>query len=359
MSSDQHSVRLGIIGAGSIGKIHADHFARIPGVEVAAITDMSRELARKVAAEKGITKVPDTAEALLADPDIDAVIIGVPNKWHAPLAIAAIEAGKHILLEKPMALHAADAKAIVRAQRSHRKVFMVGHQMRFTWWALAARERVARGELGAIHYAKCGWFRRKGIPGWGSWFTQSAISGGGPLIDIGVHLLDLTLWIMGSPKPVSVSGATYAAFGPERRGLGNWGTPDFDAGVFDVEDLATALVKMEDGSTLSLEVSWAVNMDTSSEPFVHLLGHTGGISIDRGRHKFLAEHGNEPVEQELAYPVDPANERDLLSQHFIECIRTGRDPVSPAMSGLVNNMVIEGIFESSRTGREVVLDWSL
>lgn len=359
MNSEQHTIRIGVIGAGAIGKIHADHFARIPGVEIAAITDASRELAQNAAAEKNIATVHDSAEALLGDRDIDAVVIGVPNKWHAPLAIAAIEADKHILLEKPMALHVADAKEIVRAQRDHRKVCMIGHQMRFAWWAQAARERVAAGDLGAIYLAKCGWCRRKGIPGWGSWFTQKAVSGGGPLIDIGVHMLDLTLWLMGSPRPVAVSGATYAAFGPEKRGLGNWGTPNFDTGTFDVEDLATALVRMEDGSALALDVSWAANMDTSGNPFVHLLGHSGGISIDHGRHKFLAEHNGEPTEQDLQPPADAANERDLLSQHFIDCIRQNKEPVSPAMSGLVNNMVIEAIFESSRTGREAVLDWNL
>src|SRR5205823_13415468 len=137
-------------------------------------------------------------------------------------------AGKDVLLEKPMALHAADAVRIAQAQKESGKILMVGHQMRFRWWVRQAKQRIENGDLGEIYYAKCGWFRRKGIPAWGTWFTQKAVSGGGPLIDIGVHLLDLTLWLMGNPKPVSVSGATFAAFGPKKCGIGSWGAPNWN-----------------------------------------------------------------------------------------------------------------------------------
>lgn len=350
-------LRLGIVGAGTIGQIHMQHFGALPDVEIAAVQDTNAALARKTADEHGVSRVYEKAEELFAAADIDAVIVGVPNKWHAPLAIAALEAGKHVLLEKPMALNIGDAEEIVRVQKATGKILMVAHQMRWGWWVLQAKERIERGDLGDISYAKCGWFRRKGIPGWGTWFTQKAVAGGGPLIDVGVHLLDLTLWLMGDPRPVAVFGSTYAAFGPEKRGIGTWATPDFEHGIFDVEDLATALVKFENGATLSLEVSWAVNKDTDSAPFVHLLGNRGGISVQGGRHKFLAEIDDQPTEEDLVPPPDDEGERPRLAKHFVECVREGREPVSPALSGLKNNMILDAIYRSSATGREIRLDF--
>ncbi len=347
-------VRLGIIGAGTIGRIHMAHFAKMPSVEIVAVTDVSADLAAKGAQEFEVPKVYATSRELLADETIDAVIVGVPNKWHASITIDALRSGKHVLLEKPMALNTADAREIVRVQKETGRIVMVGHQMRWEWWVRQAKQRVENGDLGEIYYAKCGWFRRQGIPGWGSWFTQRALSGGGPLIDVGVHLLDLTLYLMGNPKPVSVFGSTYAAFGPEKRGIGNWGTPDWN-GVFDVEDLATALVKFENGATLSLEVSWAVNKDTDSQQFVHLMGNAGGISVQHGRYKFLTEKDGQPAEMDLVEPVDKEHERDGLARHFIDCLRENREPIPTAMSGLVNNLILEAIYESSRTGREVRL----
>lgn len=350
-------IRIGVIGAGTIGKIHMKHFGELPGVEIAAVQDVTSALAQNAASEHGVGRVYDKADELFSDEKIDAVVIGVPNKWHAELAIAALRAGKHVLLEKPMALNVEDAREIVRVQKETGRVLMVGHQMRWGWWARQAKERVEAGDLGEILYAKCGWLRRKGIPGWGTWFTQKAVAGGGPLIDVGVHLLDLTLWLMGDPRPVSVFGSTYAAFGPEKRGIGTWATPDFEKGIFDVEDLATALVKFDNGATLSLEVSWAVNKDTDSQPFVHLLGKQGGISVQHGRHKFLSEVEDKPTEEDFVKPADDEGERTRLAKHFVECVREGREPISPALSGLKNNMILDAIYRSSETGREVLLDF--
>lgn len=221
---------------------------------------------------------------------------------------------------------------------------------------MAVKEKVEQGELGNIYHAKTGWFRRKGIPGWGSWFTQKQMSGGGPLIDIGVHMLDLALYLMGNPKPVSVTGSTYAEFGPKKRGIGNWGTPNWD-GVFDVEDIASAFIKMEDGSSLTLDVSWAVHMDTDSMPFIHLMGSEGGASIRGNKVKILKEIDNEAKDFELVVDTDDKAARVRLSQHFIDCIREGKKPISDVMSGYTNNLILEAIYESSRTGREVILNW--
>ncbi|TDF91234.1 Gfo/Idh/MocA family protein [Paenibacillus piri] len=357
--STMNKIRLGVIGAGNIGNVHMTIFKQLPDdVIITATTDMYLPLAEKRAAEHGIPKVCKTADELIADPDIDAVVIGVPNQWHAPIAVKALQAGKHVLLEKPMAIDVASAREIVRAQRESGKVLMIPHQMRWEWLPLQVKEQVDKGALGHIYNAKVGWFRRKGIPGWGTWFTKREESGGGPLIDIGVHMLDLGFFFMGDRKPVSVYGSTYAEFGPKKRGIGTWGTPNWD-GHFDVEDLATALIKMDDGSTLSLEVSWAVHMDTDSQHFIHLMGSDGGASIRGNQGKLLTESFDRATEVTLTPPANDEGGRIRVSRHFIECIREGKQPTTSAMAGFTNNLILDAIYESSRTGHEVILDWSI
>jgi len=349
------TVRIGVIGAGMIGNEHLKAFVGLDGAEVAGVADAFLPAAERRAQEYGV-KAYETPQALIDDPSVDAVVIGVPNRFHAPLAIAALESGKHVLLEKPMAISEEAAREILEAQRRTGRLLMMAHQMRWTGIARAVKSRIEAGELGRVYNAKAGWFRKKGIPGWGSWFTRMDEAGGGPLIDIGVHMLDLTLHFMGNPKPVSVYGTTYAEFGPRREGIGNWGTPDWN-GYFDVEDLATALIKLDNGATLSLEVSWAAHSaGLPEQPFVHLMGTEGGIGIVGNRGTFVTHRDGNVVEEEIQ-PAEGEPERILLSKHFVECVREGKEPISPALSGYVNNRILSAIYESSRTGNEVKLNW--
>ncbi|OBZ16553.1 Gfo/Idh/MocA family protein [Bacillus sp. FJAT-26390] len=354
-----NKIRIGIIGAGNIGNVHAGEFSKL-GEEcvITAITDAYLPLAVERAKQYGIANVANSPEELIQRSDIDAVIIGVPNQFHAPLALQALAAGKHVLLEKPMGINGDAARQILKASQASDRVVMVGHQMRWESVPMQIKEQIDRGELGKIYTAKTGWFRRKGIPGWGTWFTQMDQSGGGPLIDIGVHMLDLALYLMGNPKPVSVYGATYAEFGPSRKGIGTWGTPNWN-GTYDVEDLATALIKMEDGSTLSLEVSWAVHMDTDNTPFIHVMGSEGGASYRGAEGKLLTEKFDRPIETVLRKADNDEGERARLSRHFLACIREGKQPITSALTGFTNNLVLDAIYESSRTGNEVKLDWDL
>lgn len=355
----ENKIRIGIIGAGNIGNVHASEFSKLADeCVITSITDTYLPLAVEKAKQHGIANVVSSPEELIQRSDVDAVIIGVPNQFHAPLAVQAIAAGKHVLLEKPMGINGDAARQILKASQASGRVVMVGHQMRWESVPMQIKEQIDRGELGKIYTAKTGWFRRKGIPGWGTWFTQMDQSGGGPLIDIGVHMLDLALYLMGNPKPVSVYGATYAEFGPSRKGIGTWGKPNWN-GTYDVEDLATALIKMEDGSTLSLEVSWAVHMDTDNSPFIHLMGSEGGASYRGAQGKLLTEKFDRPFETELRKADNDEGERARLSRHFLECIREGKQPITSALTGLTNNLVLDAIYESSRSGNEVKLDWNL
>ncbi|WP_284639861.1 Gfo/Idh/MocA family protein [Paenibacillus silviterrae] len=357
--SANDKLQIGVIGAGNIGNVHMKEFIKLNDAAIAAVTDAYAPLAEQRAKEYGIPKVYSSYEALLADAEIDAVIVCVPNEMHAPISIAALQAGKHVLLEKPMAVNAASAKAIVRAHRESNKVLMMAHQMRWEPLNLQVKEQVEKGALGKIYNVKTGWLRRKGIPGWGTWFTQMDKAGGGPLIDIGVHMLDLSLHLMGSPKPVSVFGTTYAEFGPKKKGIGTWGKPDWN-GAYDVEDLATALIKMEDGSTLSLDVSWAAHTSfVDNGPYIYLMGSDGGASLSGGKGKLHTELFDRTADVELTAPANDEGARQRLSRHFIDCIKEGKEPITSAMSGLTNSLVLEAIYESSRSGEVVKLDWSL
>jgi predicted dehydrogenase len=357
--SSPDKIRIGLIGTGNIGNAHLNGFSKLKDeCELVAVTDVYQPLAEQRAQQFGIPVVYTSAEDLIRSEDVDAVIIAVPNQAHAPLTIMALEHGKHVLVEKPMGLNAAAAKEIVRAQQRTGKIVMVAHQMRWESLALQVKKHIECGELGRMYTAKAGWNRRKGIPGWGTWFTQHEQSGGGPLIDIGVHMLDLAFFLMGEPKPVSVYGSTYSEFGPRKKGIGSWGKPDWN-GTYNVEDMATAIIKMEDGSSLTLEVSWAVHMDTDSSPFLHLMGSEGGAVIRGKSGKLLTERFDQTVDIPLVIPEDDEGPRIRISRHFLECIREGKTPWTPAETGLRSNLIIDAIYESSRSGGEVKLDWSL
>lgn len=351
-------IRIGIIGSGNIGNVHMEVLKKVPEAEIAAVTDVYLPLAEARAKQYNIERVYDSSDKLLADPSIDAVVIAVSNEWHAPIAIQALEAGKHVMLEKPMALNLESARQIVEAERKAGKVLMIPHQLRWEVLSQAVKQQVDKGALGHIYHAKAGWMRRKGIPGWGTWFTQMGKSGGGPLIDLGVHMLDLSLYLMGNPKPVSVYGATYAEFGPRKKGIGSWGTPNWD-GQYDVEDLATALIKLDNGATLSLDVSWAALIETDSQPYVQLLGSEGGASIRGNKGKLLAEMFDREADVDLTVPELDEGPRVRMMRHFLSCIESGQQPITSVMTGYTNNLILDAIYQSSQTGNEVKLNWDI
>ncbi|MFC5453053.1 Gfo/Idh/MocA family protein [Paenibacillus aestuarii] len=356
--TSQNPIRIGIIGSGNIGNVHMEVLKQIPDAQIAAVTDVYLPLAEARAKEHQIEKVYATTEQLLADESIEAVIIAVSNEWHAPIAVQALQAGKHVMLEKPMAINLESAKQIVEAERKSGKVLMIPHQLRWESLSMQVKQQVEKGALGHIYHAKAGWVRRKGIPGWGTWFTQMEKSGGGPLIDLGVHMLDLSLYLMGNPRPVSVYGATYAEFGPRKKGIGTWGTPNWN-GRYDVEDLATAMIKLDNGATLSLDVSWAALVETDNQPYVQLLGSEGGASIRGTKGKLLAELFEREADVDLSIPDQDEGPRVRMAKHFLACIREGKQPITSVMTGYTNNLILDAIYRSSHTGREVQLDWDI
>ncbi|HEY3416801.1 MAG TPA: Gfo/Idh/MocA family oxidoreductase, partial [Armatimonadota bacterium] len=231
----------GLIGCGGcgVGK-HLASYAKHPqDVELYGVYDFEPEKARAAAEKYAVPHIFDTYEALLADPQIDTVSVVTPNVLHAPVVIAALKAGKHVHVEKPIAMNAVEAQAIVDAKNASGKKVMVALNNRFTDMAQFIKRYIEEGNLGEVYHARCGWHRRRGMPGWGGWFTTKALSGGGPIIDLGVHFIDLTLFMLGFPNPRTVSASAYCKFGNHiPAGAAN------PKGVFDVEDLATGFIRL-------------------------------------------------------------------------------------------------------------------
>jgi len=339
---------IGIIGVG-IGHLHIQGYVKCPEAQVLAVCDVNEERARRVAAEFGIPHVFTDYEEMLELDDIDAVSVCTPNYLHAPITIAAFEAGKHIICEKPLAITPEEGEAMVAAGKRAGKLFMTAFNNRFRGDTQVLKKFVEQGELGEIYYAKTGWLRRRGIPGMGGWFTTKSKSGGGPLIDLGVHVLDLTLWLMGNPKAVTVTGSTYAKFGQYGKGMGTWGTAE-ESGKCDVEDLAAAFIRLNTGATVVLETSWASNVGRDVV-YTTLMGTKGGADVDPLR-VYTEMHGA-LVDVTPSYPNQSGHLMEI--KHFVDCIVNGKEPISTGEHGLEVTRILDAIYKSAEQGREIAL----
>ncbi|HEX8549987.1 MAG TPA: Gfo/Idh/MocA family oxidoreductase [Abditibacteriaceae bacterium] len=345
-------VKVGIIGAG-IGQAHLKGYLQVPEARVVAICDQNQERARKLAADYDIeVEIYGSHHEMIEKAGLDAVSVGVPNTLHRPIAVDCLDAGLHVLCEKPLAMSAADGQLIADAAARAGKKCMVGQVNRFRADSLFLKERIVAGELGEIYYSHVGWLRKKGIPGYGGWFTTKALSGGGPLIDIGVHMLDIAWWLAGCPKPVTVSGSTYAAFGPLKKGIGAWGQHNLD-GTYDVEDLAAAMIRFDNGLTINLEVSWALHSRKDSQ-WCQLYGKEGGAEwgIDGKEHAAIFKTENEG---NFSMTAEPSSTDAWKGQtgHFVRSILNDTTPDPDVNQGVQMMKMLDGIYESAAKGHEV------
>jgi len=339
---------VGVVGVG-IGHLHIQGYVQCPEAQVVAVCDINEERARRVAAEFGIPHVFTDYREMLGLDGIDAVSVCTPNYLHAPVTIAAFEAGKHVICEKPLAMTPEEGDAMVAAGNKAGKLFMTAFNNRFRGDTQVLKRFIEKGELGDIYFGKTGWIRRKGIPGIGGWFTTKSKSGGGPLIDIGVHVLDLALWLMGNPKAVTVTGSTYAKFGPSGEGMGTWGIADRGGG-FDVEDLAAAFIRLDTGATVMLEASWASHIQRDVI-YTNLIGTKGGADVDPFR-IYKDMHGT-PVDITPAFPNQSGHIMEI--KHFVDCVVNGRELISTGEHGLEITRILDAIYRSAETGREIRL----
>lgn len=342
---------VGIVGLG-IGSVHLQGYLQCPEARVVALCDVDEERARKVAAEHDIPHVYTSYEDMMKEAEVEAVSVCTPNFLHAPITLAALAAGKHVLCEKPLALKPEEAEAMVDAAKQSGKVFMVAFNNRFRDDVKALKQYIEDGKMGEIYYAKTGWLRRKGAPGMGGWFTTKAKSGGGALIDIGVHVLDLALWLMGNPKPIAVSGSTYMKFGQLGKGAGSYGLTGTPQGTFDVDDLACALIKLDNGATLFLEASWVSHIK-EDVIYTQVMGTEGGAEI--APLTIYTDIDGRSADITPAVQDSVSGHMEEI-KHFVDCVVNGKQPLCPGEQGMQVTRILDAIYRSAATGKEIVLE---
>jgi predicted dehydrogenase len=343
----EKQIRIGVVGLG-MGRDHIRHFEPLKNAKVQAVCDTDAARLGSIALEFAVPQTFSDYGEFLEKAEIDAVVIAVPNYLHKPMVIAAIERGLHVLCEKPMAMNTAEALEIREKARAGRGKFMMHFNRRFGPEPLYFKSLIESGKLGPIYYGTAGWRRMRGMPGFGGWFGQKSLSGGGPLIDLGVHMLDLARWLMGSPAAVTVSASTFSHIG---RKLAHAEQKEFD-----VEDLAAALIRFDNDSTLMLEVSWALNFEEREKIFLELSGTKGGLSnviYDWHDLETAIFHDENGALVKTVPEVFPESCQVTAQQHFIECILHDREPDAGADDGVEIMRMLDAIYESARLGREV------
>ncbi len=340
-------LRVGVIGLG-IGKMHIEGWRQHPDVDVVAIADPDPQRLEAVGEQFAITSRFASAEALFAEARPDVVSICSPNAFHRDLAIAAFEAGAHVLCEKPMALNADEGRAMLAAARRADRRLMINFSYRFSAASRALKAQVDAGVFGDFYFGRTVWHRRRGLPGFGGWFGQRALAGGGPLIDLGVHRLDLALWLMGYPKPTWVLGSTHDPIARELAAR--------SGEAFDVEDLAAALIRFDNGATLVVEASWAANIQEAELMETRLLGTQAGLlqrNLDEGyrfdAHIFSERHGAQ-IDTHLRSPTTPA---PSAMHDYAEAILTGSPHPATGEEGLVVMQILDAVYDSARRGEPV------
>lgn len=346
-------LRCAVIGAGGIGLDHLHSLVGCHRAAAVALAESNPQRAREAAHRHHVPRSYSDYRELLEQPDIDAVIIALPNHLHAPVALEAFQARKHVLLEKPMATGARDAARILDAAKKARRVLMVAQQLRFHRHTQIARLAIDRGDLGEVYHARAFWVRRSGIPRIGSWFTRKELAGGGCLMDLGVHLLDTALHLMKEFAVASVFAQTQARFGPRGLGEFDWGRSDVDpAKPFDVDDFAVALLRLKSGRTIALEVAWAAFHNHEPREYgLDLMGTSAGLNLYPAR---LCRHGASGYETiELAALKVPFVEDRV--HHFVACVLDDKKPLVLPEESLHVQQVLDALYASAKTGKEVRL----
>lgn len=359
------SINVGIIGAGGMLKYHAEGF-RKAGANIHAICDASPVAAEAAAKAWGAPHTYESVEKMLADcPDLDAVSIIVPNKFHAPLSIQCLNAGKHVFCEKPPALSAAEVEEMIAAASKAGKRLMFNFNNRARPESQAMKRYIENGDAGVIQAAQAKWIRRTGIPGFGGWFTNKALSGGGPLIDL-LHMLDLAMYFMGYPEPAHVLANTFDSFITDKSFKGPWGIPDRADGVNDVESAAHGFITFRDGQVLSLQVSWA-EMVKREEVSVVFQGTKAGGKVERlfGRdgvdetaidtcELYVQENGNSVNRSIITQQCEDMGRSDSAA-NFINACTGAAEPFNTPDQALKLMRVVDAIYASAKTRQPVSL----
>jgi len=340
------ALRAGVIGAGWPGGQHAKGY-QAAGIKIAAVADLIPARRKKMMAEFGIPTEYAGAMELINDSSIDIVSVCLPNHEHAPVTIAALKRGKHVMCEKPPAMNAKEAKQIEAAAKKAGKIVMYSVQRRFGGAEQAARQAIDKGYAGDVYHARAQFTRTRGIPIGTGWFTDKSFAGGGALIDIGVHMLDLAWYLIGQPTPTSVFGVTHQRFGSVLpKGL-----------TFNVDDAAMAIIRFEGGRSLELATSWALNQPPQQEGTIcRLYGDAGAVDVYTPQGAILYRNfkkDSAPKATPLKGPKTVGH--PALMRHFKECILGNAKPLIGAAEGVTLMRMIDAIYRSSETGKSVEL----
>jgi predicted dehydrogenase len=342
-----NKLRIGVIGLG-MGRHHIAGYQTHPQADVVAVADPDAARLQEIGDKFGVAKRYASGEELLANERLDVVSIATPNKYHHDITLAAFKAGCHVLCEKPMAMNAGEAREMLAASKAAGKRLMINFSWRFTEQSFALKAEVDDGVMGDIYFGRTVWHRRRGLPGFGGWFGQKALSGGGPLIDLGVHRLDLALWLMNYPKPVWVMGKTYNPIATELARQKN--------ARYDVEDLAAGMITFENGASLVVEASWAANISEREQMETRLYGTKAGL-VQRNTQEGYTFEAEMYVEHNGShYNLNlhgPAKAVPKPMAHFVECILNDTPHIATAAEGLCVMEILDAMYASAAQGQPV------
>lgn len=359
------STKIAIIGAGGMAAYHAQGF-RDAGADIVALADVNGAAAEKAAAKHGIPRhFADVGDMFKSVKHLDAVSIIVPNKFHAPLALAALKAGKHVFCEKPPAMSAKEMAQMKATAEKAKKTLMFNFNNRARPESYAMMEHIQQGAIGTINTCQAKWIRRTGIPGFGGWFTNKALSGGGPLIDL-LHMIDLGLYFMGYPEPAHILARTFDDHIDDKSFKGPWGIPDVAKGVTDVEAAAHGFVTFKSGQAMSFAVSWA-EMNKREEVSVVFQGTKAGGMVQRlfgvdgidstaidACELYTHENGR-PVNRNIIVPLDAPMGRVRSAMNFVRSLEGTEKPLNTPDQALSLMKIIDGAYKSATTGKPVAL----
>ena len=350
-------IKIGIIGVGNISESHIAGYRACENAELYAFCDIDENKLQEKGKKHGVSRLFTSVDEMLgACPEIDAVSVCTWNVNHKPCTIAALNAGKHVLCEKPMAMNAEEALEMIEASKKNGKKLMVGFVRRFGNDTAVTKDFIEAGSVGDIYYSKATYLRRNGCPG--GWFGNKEKSGGGPLIDLGVHVIDLVRYLMGCPKPVSVYGATFDNIG-KRSYLKD--TPGYvvRSGAVEephnVEDMATALIRFDNGAVLSVEASFNMHRKTNVGT-IELFGTKGGVKLDPEFELYTEMNdylANVTLNKQTALSFDGLFENEI--KYFVNAVANDIDVSSIAEDGYTLMQILDAIYESARLGKEVII----
>ena len=345
-------IRVGFIGAGGIAGEHIKHLVAIDGVEIVALADPAPgtcERHIKAHGLDGAKTFEDYQQMLRQMPELDAVSVCTPNGLHCQPTVDAFRAGKHVLVEKPLAMNAREGKRMCAAAKKAGKVFCIGFQQRFRPEARFIRRAIDEGELGDLLYCRAWALRRRGIPSWGV-FGRKELQGGGPLIDIGVHILEVSHYLLGKPRPLAASASCWTYMGNKKpTATPPWG--DWDYRTYTVEDLAVGFVRFEGGLSLTIESSFAAHIGQEGASTT-LMGTKGGAKLNGGAELYKDYCGKMVNIQPQAYEKTPAFAAKM--QNWIGAIRGGKNE-SPGEDGLAVQQILDALYRSAEKGKEVLI----